>query len=89
MLAAANAAGYDAEIDSPTNSPVRKIVRDYIAKQNPQTLPALQRFLRDAHLKRAKTLARLGDHVRAIAEVHALVNAPATDGETSCCNRRP
>jgi tetratricopeptide (TPR) repeat protein len=45
--------------------------------------PALaERFLRDAQLKRAKTLARLGDHVRASAEVQALINAPATDGET-------
>src|SRR5439155_24328483 len=44
--------------------------------------PALaERFLRDAQLKRAKTLARLGDHVRASAEVNALVNAPAADGE--------
>jgi tetratricopeptide (TPR) repeat protein len=51
VLAAANAAGYDAEVDSPTNSPVRKIVRDYIAKQNAQTLPALQRLLRDARPK--------------------------------------
>jgi len=48
VLAAANAAGYDAEIDSPTNSPVRKFVRDYLAKQNLQTLAPLQRFLRDA-----------------------------------------
>ncbi|HEY7336594.1 MAG TPA: hypothetical protein VH639_17000 [Bryobacteraceae bacterium] len=51
VLAAANAAGYDAEIDSPTNSPVRKLVRDYIAKQKPPTLPALQRYLRDARPK--------------------------------------
>ena len=61
VLAAANAAGYDAEIDSPTNSPVRKTVRDFIAKQNPQTLPALQRFLRDARPK--DPLAELSQYI--------------------------
>ena len=46
VMAAVNAAGYDAEIDSPTNHPVRKAVRDYLANQNPPSLPALKRFLR-------------------------------------------
>lgn len=47
VLAAANAAGYDAEINSPTNSPVRKAVRDYLAKQDLKSLGPLSRYLRD------------------------------------------
>ena len=47
VLAAANAAGYDAEINSPTNSPVRKAVRDYLAGQNLASLVPLQRLLRE------------------------------------------
>ncbi|HEX5432266.1 MAG TPA: hypothetical protein VFW83_09880 [Bryobacteraceae bacterium] len=47
VLAAANAAGYDADVNSPDNSPVRKTVRDYLAKQKLQSLGPLSRFLRD------------------------------------------
>jgi tetratricopeptide (TPR) repeat protein len=47
VLAAANAAGYDADINSPTNSPVRKAVRDYLAKQTLTTLAPIQRLLRE------------------------------------------
>jgi tetratricopeptide (TPR) repeat protein len=44
---AANAAGYDADINSPTNSPVRKAVREYLAKQTLPTLAPIQRLLRE------------------------------------------
>jgi len=47
VMAAVNAAGFDAEIDSPTNHPMRKIVRDYLVSQNPPSLVALRRFVRD------------------------------------------
>jgi tetratricopeptide (TPR) repeat protein len=46
-MAAVNAAGFDAEIDSPTNHPMRKLLRQYLAGQNPPSLPALQRFVRN------------------------------------------
>jgi tetratricopeptide (TPR) repeat protein len=44
VIAAVNAAGYDAEIDSPNNHPLRQAVRDYVAKKNPSVLPELRRF---------------------------------------------
>ncbi|MGH9591537.1 MAG: hypothetical protein ACRD5L_00490, partial [Bryobacteraceae bacterium] len=47
VMAAVTAAGYDEEIDSPTNHPMRKIVRDYLVNQNPPSLTALRRFVRD------------------------------------------
>src|SRR5579871_2501002 len=47
VLAAANAAGYEAEVESPSNHPLRKAIRDYITAQNPRSLDALKRFFRD------------------------------------------
>jgi tetratricopeptide (TPR) repeat protein len=47
VLAAINAAGYDAEIDSPSNNPERKYVRDYLATQKLDCLFDLKRFVRD------------------------------------------
>ena len=47
VLAAINAAGYDAEIDSLSNSPLRKAVRDRIAAQNLEVVQELKRFVRD------------------------------------------
>ena len=51
VMAAINAAGFDAEIDSPDNSSLRKAVREYIASQHPESLDALKRFVRDHHQK--------------------------------------
>ncbi|MEO5925257.1 MAG: tetratricopeptide repeat protein [Bryobacteraceae bacterium] len=50
VLAAINAAGYDTEIDSPTNNPLRKSLRDHLATRNIPILPALRRYVRDHHL---------------------------------------
>lgn len=47
VMAAINAAGYDDEIDSLSNHPLRKAVRDYLAARNIAVLPELQRFVRD------------------------------------------
>jgi tetratricopeptide (TPR) repeat protein len=55
VLAAANAAGYDAGINTVSSSPLRKAVRDYFAKQNLKSLPPLQRWLRDHRPKDAST----------------------------------
>ena len=61
VLVAANASGYDAEINSPTNSPLRQKVREYVAAQKLESLPPLQRLLRD---KRPKDpAAELGQYV--------------------------
>jgi hypothetical protein len=61
ILAAANAAGYDADINSPTNSPVRKALRDRLAGQKLQTLAPIQRLLRDHKPKDAS--AELGQYI--------------------------
>ena len=53
VLAAVNAAGYDTEIDSPTNNPLRKQLRDHLATRNIPVLPALRRYVRDHHLPNA------------------------------------
>ncbi len=53
VLAAINAAGYDAEVDSLSNSPERKVVRDYIAAQKLDCLFDLKRFVRDHKQKDA------------------------------------
>jgi tetratricopeptide (TPR) repeat protein len=47
VMCAIHAAGYDAEIDSPTNHQIRKALRDQLAKLDVDSLPALRRFVRD------------------------------------------
>jgi tetratricopeptide (TPR) repeat protein len=49
VMAAINAAGYDAEVDSPGNSPLRKLVRDYLKTREGPALTELTRFYK-AHL---------------------------------------
>ena len=44
VLAAINAAGYDADLDSNANSPVRKQVRDLIAARHLDSVEALKKF---------------------------------------------
>lgn len=44
VLAAVNAAGYNYEADSPTNSPLRAAVRNEILKRNPPSLARLKNF---------------------------------------------
>lgn len=51
VLAAANAAGYDEGIDLPDNSPLRRQLRDYLAKQDIAVLPELKRYYRKHMLK--------------------------------------
>ena len=51
VLAAINAAGYDADLDSLSNSPVRKVVRDYLATQKLDCLFDLKRFVKEHRQK--------------------------------------
>ena len=46
VLAAINAAGYDAGMDSPSNHWLRKAVRDEIAKRNPKVVAEIRDFMR-------------------------------------------
>jgi tetratricopeptide (TPR) repeat protein len=51
VLAAINAAGYDEGISLPDNSPLRRQLRDFLAKQNIAVLPDLSRYYRKHMLK--------------------------------------
>ena len=51
VLAALNAAGYNANLDSNANSPVRKQVRDAIAQKHPESVEALKKFFADHRLE--------------------------------------
>lgn len=44
VLAALNAAGYDSDLDSPQNDPLRKQLREYLAKQTIPVLPEIKAF---------------------------------------------
>ncbi|MCU1260134.1 MAG: Tetratricopeptide 2 repeat protein, partial [Bryobacterales bacterium] len=44
MLAALNAAGYDSDINSPENHPLRAQVRQYVAEQKPPVLSEIREF---------------------------------------------
>jgi tetratricopeptide (TPR) repeat protein len=46
VMVALNASGYDAEADSPTNSPLRKQIHDYFVNQRLDSLEAIRRFVR-------------------------------------------
>jgi len=49
VLAAVNAAGYDAEIANEANSPLRKAVRDHLKKLDLPIVDELRRFVRAHH----------------------------------------
>ena len=51
VMAALNMTGYDTDLDSPNNSPLRKAVRAELAKQNIPSLPVIKEFVA-AHRKR-------------------------------------
>ena len=51
VVAAINAAGFDAELDSPNTHPLRQLTRDYIAKKKPAVLPELRRFFAEHRQK--------------------------------------
>jgi tetratricopeptide (TPR) repeat protein len=51
VMVAINAAGYNADADSPTNSPVRREIRDFFVTQKMESLDELRRFLRDHRQK--------------------------------------
>jgi len=72
VLAAINAAGYDEQADSSTNNPLRARVRDYLAKQNLESLGPLRRYVRDH--KPRNPGAELGQYIS-----FALVNKGKPD----------
>ncbi len=46
VMAAINAAGFDAGLDSPASHPLRKAIREEIARRKPASLPDIRDFMR-------------------------------------------
>ena len=61
VMAAINAAGYDADLESPANSPIRAMVRREVAAKNPACLPELRTFF--AVHRREDATAELSQYV--------------------------
>src|SRR5205807_7191110 len=61
VMAAINAAGYDADLASPSNHPVRMAIRQELAKRNIPSLTAIKEFV--AKHKHGNETAELGQYV--------------------------
>jgi tetratricopeptide (TPR) repeat protein len=61
VMAAINSAGYDADLGSPSNSPLRAAIRREIAKRNPPSLSAIRDFV-EKH-KHGDATAELGQYI--------------------------
>jgi tetratricopeptide (TPR) repeat protein len=61
VMAAINAAGYDADLASPTNHPLRKAIREELAKRNIPSLAGIKDFV-ERH-KRPNDTAELGQYI--------------------------
>jgi tetratricopeptide (TPR) repeat protein len=55
VLAAINAAGYNAELSSPTTHPLRHQMRQAVAQRNPKSLERLKRFYQEHRLENANS----------------------------------
>jgi tetratricopeptide (TPR) repeat protein len=61
VMAALNAAGYDTDLDSPNNSPLRQAVRAELAKRDIPSLPAIREFVAKHH--KARDTDELGQYI--------------------------
>ena len=61
VFAALNAGGFNADIDSSNNHPLRRAIREHLASKNLATIPELQRW-REAH-KKASSGAELSQYI--------------------------
>jgi tetratricopeptide (TPR) repeat protein len=61
VMAAINAAGYDADLASPTNHPIRKAIRDELAKRQIPSLERIKDFV--AKHKRSNDTAELSQYI--------------------------
>jgi tetratricopeptide (TPR) repeat protein len=61
VMAAINAAGYDTDLASPNNHPIRKAIRDEIAKRKPPSLEGIRDFV--AKHKRSNDTAELSQYI--------------------------
>jgi tetratricopeptide (TPR) repeat protein len=69
VMAAINAAGYDTEIDSPSNNPLRRTIRQQLAGQKLESVFELKRFVRDH--KQADPAADLSQYISFALSVDA------------------
>jgi tetratricopeptide (TPR) repeat protein len=53
VLAAINSAGFDAELNSPTNHRLRAAVREYVKQKNPPSLVPLKKFFQGHRMENA------------------------------------
>lgn len=61
VMAAINSAGYDADLGSPNNSPLRMAIRQEIARRNPPSLSAIRDFV--AKHKHGNETAELSQYI--------------------------
>ncbi len=61
VMAAINAAGYDAELSSPSNHPLRAAIRQAVAAKNPECLEDLRKFYQQHRLD--NDTATLGQYI--------------------------
>jgi tetratricopeptide (TPR) repeat protein len=61
VMAALNAAGFDADAASPNNAPIRQQIKDEVLKRNPASLAALKEFVAKHHL--SNPAAEFGQYV--------------------------
>jgi predicted negative regulator of RcsB-dependent stress response len=61
VMAAINAAGYNADLESPSNSPLRNAVRRWVAAKAPSSIAELHRFFLDH--RQPDPAAELGQYV--------------------------
>jgi len=61
VMAAINAVGYDADLESPSNSPLRQTMRRWVAAKAPPSLAELRRFFLDH--RQADPVAELSQYV--------------------------
>ena len=71
-MAALNAAGYDVDLESPNNSPLRKWVRAELAKREIPSLPRIKEFVREH--RKANPGEELGQYIS-----YALCIGPGPD----------
>jgi tetratricopeptide (TPR) repeat protein len=84
VLAALNAAGYDAGLGSPAAGETRQLVREYLQAQNAPVLPELQKFY-SQHRVAADPVADLGQYI----SLALLVGSPPGFGLTVPQNELP
>ncbi len=87
VLAAINAAGYDADLDSNANSPIRKQLRDVIAAKHLESVEALKKFFAHAQASESDRRVESVHLVRPDTRRAARFSVPdETRGDSAGCH---